>query len=155
MESEDPGHKANGYFRVTMRVPLKDVDPFQVVWYGNYIGYFDLARTALLRRYGLGPPDLAAWGFYAPVVGAEVQYHAPARYDDEIVVAVRPETHRTAQITFHFRLFRKEDDRLLVSGKTTHVLKTTEGVLMYRIPPVLQERMEKILKDLGETLGRG
>jgi YbgC/YbaW family acyl-CoA thioester hydrolase len=102
MESADPGHKANGYFRVTMRVPLKDVDPFQVVWYGNYIGYFDLARTALLRRYGLGPPDLAAWGFYAPVVGAEVQYHAPARYDDEIVVAVRPETHRTPRSHFTF-----------------------------------------------------
>jgi len=70
--------------------------------------------------------------------------------NDEIVVAVRPETHRTAQITFRFRLSRREDERLLVSGKTTHVLKTVEGVLMYRVPSVLHERMERILEDLGE-----
>ena len=151
MEPEGSEDKANGYFRVTLRVPLKDVDLFQMVWYGNYLGYFDLARTEFLRRCGLGPPDMAGWGLYAPVVSAEVRYHASAHYDDEIVVAVRPEIHRTAQITFRFRLFRKEDDCLMVSGKTTHVLKTTEGVLMYRIPSVLRERMERILKDLGET----
>jgi len=81
MESEDPGHSRSGFFRVTLRVPLKDVDPFQVVWYGNYLAYFDVARTALLRRYGLGPSDMAPLGFYAPVVAAEVQYHAPARYE--------------------------------------------------------------------------
>jgi len=144
-------HQVNGCFRVILRVPLKDVDEFKIVWYGNYLAYFDVARTELLRHWGLSPSQMGSLGFYAPVIGAAAHYHCPARYDEEIIVEVRPKVHPIAQITFLFRVMRREDECLLVTGETTHVLKTTDGTLLYRVPPVLAERVAGILKDLGEV----
>ncbi len=141
---------ANGYYRVELRVPFKDVDEFKIVWYGNYLAYFDSARTELLRQFGLPPSKWNSIGFYAPVISAKVNYHCPARNDEEIVVEVRPKIFRIAQITFLFRVLRKEDECLLVSGETTHVLKTMDDVLLYTVPPVLAETIEAILRDLGE-----
>jgi acyl-CoA thioester hydrolase len=94
----------NGYYRVELRIPLKDVDQYKIVWYGNYLFYFDVARTELLRRFGLPPSKWDSIGFYAPVVNASATYHSPARSDDEIFVEVRPKVHRIAQITFLFRI---------------------------------------------------
>jgi len=140
-----------GYYRVALRIPFKDVDEFRMVWYGNYLSYFDVARTELLRKAGLSPSDQASYGFYAPVVSTRVEYHWPARNDDEILVEVRPELERIARIRFFFRILRKEDGRLLVTGETAHVVKTMDGVLLYKIPKILVERMESILRDLGEA----
>jgi acyl-CoA thioester hydrolase len=142
---------AKGYHRVVLRVPFKDVDEYSTVWYGHYLAYFDIARTELLRIWGLPPSEMASLGFQAPVIGARIKYHRPARNDDEIIVEVRPKVHRTAQISFLFRVLRKDDKRLLVTGETSHALKSRAGVLLYVVPPVLAEKMESILRDLGET----
>ena len=139
----------NGFYPVDLRIPFKDVDLFRMVWYGNYLAYFDVARAELLRAFGLSPNDQASLGFFAPVVRVKVNYHAPARHDDEVLVEVRPTLDRTAQVHFSFRIRKKEDGRLLVTGETTHVIKTMEGVLLYRIPEVLKERIEAILRELG------
>ena len=141
---------ASGYYRVELRIPFKDVDEYKIVWYGNYLAYFDIARTELLREFGLPPSQWSLLGFYAPVISAKVNYHSPARNDEEIVVEVRPKVFRIAQISFLFRILRKEDECLLVTGETTHVLKNMDDVLLYMVPSVLTETIEAILRDLGE-----
>lgn len=65
---------------VEIEVPFHDVDTMQVVWHGHYTRYFELARTALMRRCGLDVPELRAMGIVMPVVDLRVKYRQSLVY---------------------------------------------------------------------------
>lgn len=67
---------------ITYRVPYADTDQMQVVYYANYLTFFERARNELMRACGFTYRDLEANGFGLPVLEAHVNYHAPATYDD-------------------------------------------------------------------------
>lgn len=76
--------------KLTVRFP--EVDSFDVVWHGHYIGYFEIGRLDLVKRFNLSPDALRQLGFLAPVVDMRCRIRASARYDDNLIVetSVRP-----------------------------------------------------------------
>jgi acyl-CoA thioester hydrolase len=68
---------------VPFRVPFHDVDMMAVAWHGNYLKYFELARTELERRMGLTHEVVKAMGLVCPVVDAHCRYLFPLRNGDE------------------------------------------------------------------------
>ena len=68
---------------VPFRVPFHDVDAMQVVWHGNYIKYFEIARTELERRMGLTHEAILRYGLVCPVVDAHCRYLSPLRNGDD------------------------------------------------------------------------
>ncbi|MEN8690185.1 MAG: hotdog domain-containing protein, partial [Desulfobacterales bacterium] len=68
------------------RVPFHDLDPLQIVWHGNYLKYFDIARFGLFKQAGL---DLYQYSLTRqlifPVTRSSAKHIVPLRYDDEFV----------------------------------------------------------------------
>ena len=70
------------YYDTTYRVSYGDTDQMGVVYYGNYLEFFERARTEMLRSAGLPYAELERRGWFLMVIEAHCRYHAPARYDD-------------------------------------------------------------------------
>lgn len=103
--------------RIDVRVYYEDTDLGGVVYYANYLRYFERGRTELLREGGVELSTLHEEGTIFVVVHAEARYHSPARYGDLITVESVLSSSTGATITFDHRILR--GDELLVAGVVT------------------------------------
>jgi acyl-CoA thioester hydrolase len=106
-------------FSARTRVGFSDTDAQGIVYYGRYNPYFDLARVEYLRALGL----LQARGEAGDFVmrANDVEYFAPAVFDDEIEVFVRVSRLGRTSVTFAFAAYRVPDDVLMVTAHQTLV----------------------------------
>jgi len=113
-----------------LRVRYAETDQMNVVYYANYLVWFEIGRTDLLRAAGLSA-GLSydrlekEHGCILPVAEARCRYRAPARYDDRVQVETRPVLLRGSVIKFAYEIFRisEESEReLLAEGETVHVV---------------------------------
>ncbi|MDE3147960.1 MAG: acyl-CoA thioesterase [Acidobacteriota bacterium] len=110
-----------------VRVRYAETDQMGIVYYANYLVWFELGRVELLRSLGLAYSQLETeHECILPVVEARCRYRAPARYDDEILIETRPALLRGTVIKFAYRILRKapdgEEPTLLAEGDTVHVV---------------------------------
>jgi acyl-CoA thioester hydrolase len=100
------------------RVWFSDTDAQGVVYYGRYLPYFDHAGTEYHRHLG----SLASEGSEFVMRALQVEYHAPARFDDLIECFVRISRIGRTSITREFAAYRLPDDELMVTATQTSVL---------------------------------
>lgn len=91
-----------------------------VVYYANYLVWFEVARTDLLREAGWSYREMEADGFMLPVLEASCLYREPARYDDELDVKTTGELVSPVRIRFTYDVVRPADAALLATGFTVH-----------------------------------
>ena len=102
-------------FRWPVRVYWEDTDAGGIVFYANYLKYFERARTEWLRAHGVGQQALReSTGLIFVVLDTQVAYRQPARLDDELLVSVEPRLDGPATVAFRQRAWR--DQTLLVEG---------------------------------------
>ena len=104
-----------------IRVYYEDTDAGGIVYYANYLRFFERARTDWLRSLGLEQRELLAnEGLGFVVRDCTMQYQRPARLDDELAIDVavaQPDRDfRRASMRFVQRAFRTSDAIELVSG---------------------------------------
>ena len=106
--------------RITIpyRVPYADTDQMQVVYYANYLTFFERARNELMRACGYTYRELEAGGFALPVLEAHVNYHAPATYDDLLEITAWCDEFKGVRLKICCEIRR--DGRLLAEGYTVH-----------------------------------
>jgi len=106
-------------FSARTRVGFSDTDAQGIVYYGRYNPYFDLARVEYLRSLGL----LHRRGEEGDFVmrANDVEYFAPAVFDDEIEVWARVSRLGRTSVTFTFAAYRLPDDVLMVTAHQTLV----------------------------------
>ncbi len=113
--------------RTDIRVIYGDTDQMGVVYYANYLRYFEAGRNEFIRAQGLRYRDFEVrFGLVLPVAEAKVRYHHPARYDDLVAVETSLVELGGASARFTYRLLR-EDRTLLASGTTLHACLDGEG----------------------------
>jgi acyl-CoA thioester hydrolase len=110
-----------------VRVRYAETDQMGIVYYANYLVWFEIGRVELLRSLGHAYSSLETdHGLILPVVEATCRYRSPARYDDEIVIETRPSLLRGSVLKFAYRILRKspdgEEPKLLAEGETVHVV---------------------------------
>jgi acyl-CoA thioester hydrolase len=110
-----------------VRVRYAETDQMGIVYYANYLVWFEIGRVELLRSLGLAYSQLETdHQCILPVVEATCRYRSPARYDDEILIETRPTLLRGSVIKFGYRILRKAPDIespvLLAEGETVHVV---------------------------------
>jgi len=111
-----------------VRVRYAETDQMGIVYYANYLVWFELGRVELLRSLGLAYSQLEKeHECILPVVEVTCRYRSPARYDDEILIETRPALLRGSVIKFAYRIWRKaseegEERKLLAEGETVHVV---------------------------------
>lgn len=109
------------------RVRYAETDQMGIVYYANYLVWFEIGRVEVLRTLGLTYHELETQHkLILPVVEATCRYRAPARYDDEILIEARPSLLRGSVLKFAYRILRPafdgEEPRLLAEGETVHVV---------------------------------
>jgi acyl-CoA thioester hydrolase len=106
-------------FSARTRVGFSDTDAQGIVYYGRYNPYFDLARVEYLRMLGLLQQRGRPGDFV--MRANDVEYFAPAVFDDEIEVYVRVARLGRTSVTFAFAAYRLPDDLLMVTAHQTLV----------------------------------
>jgi acyl-CoA thioester hydrolase len=126
--------------RHNFRVIYGDTDQMGVVYYANYLRYFEAGRNELLRAIGLSYIELEQSGYGLPVANVSAKYRAPARYDDELTLETKIVEVGHASVRIAYRLFRAKDDELLTTGETTHVCVGPAG-RPTRFPESIRDKM--------------
>jgi acyl-CoA thioester hydrolase len=114
-------------FQARVRVIYGDTDQMGVVYYANYLRYFELARSELLRAHGKSYREMEVEGFSLPVVEATCRYLAPARYDDLLSVGVEVPAVSRVTLTFRYQVTREGESELLCTGSTIHACLGRSG----------------------------
>ena len=118
-----------------VRVIFGDTDQMGVVYYANYLRWFEGARAAYLREHGLSGRDLKELGVAFPVAEAHCRYRRPAHYEDLLDVDITMPEMGRAQVRFEYRVLRGGE--LLADGWTVHACLGTNGRIA-RIPERLR-----------------
>jgi acyl-CoA thioester hydrolase len=125
--------------RTELRVIYGDTDQMGVVYYANYLRYFEAARNEFIRAKGMRYRDFETeYRLLLPVAEAHVAYRQPARYDDLVTIEISLAQVRRASARFDYRLLRGEE--LLATGYTTHACVDLAGRVQ-RMPPELLARL--------------
>ena len=122
-----------------VRVIFGDTDQMGVVYYANYLRYFEGARAEYWRGLGRSYKDLEAWGVALPVVEAHCAYKRPARYEDELDIDVELGEVRMASVRFVYSVYRGSE--LLAEGFTRHAVTGADGK-----PRAMPEQMREAIK---------
>jgi len=110
-----------------VRVRYAETDQMGVVYYANYLVWFEVGRVEVLRTLGFSYSQLEQeHECILPVVEAICRYRSPARYDDQILIETRPALLRGPVLKFAYRILRKAEEgaepTLLAEGETVHVV---------------------------------
>jgi len=122
-----------------IRVRYKDTDTMSVVYYGNYLTYFEVGRVEYLREKSL-PMSLVNRRIHMPVVEAFVKYVKPAKLDDLLEVSSRVSERKRASFTFSYEI-RNEARELVATGFTRHACWDPATSKMIALPDWLKEIM--------------
>lgn len=117
------------------RVPFHDLDPLQIVWHGNYLKYFDIARFGLFKQAGL---DLYQYfldrQLIFPVTRSSAKHIVPLRYDDEFVCKATV-TEAVYKIAMSFEIRLAGNGQICTRGKSEQVaVKMPEMEMQFEVP---------------------
>ena len=127
-------------FRHRFRVRYAECDAQSVVFNAHYFAYFDLALTELFRAVFGGYESMLERQVDLVVGEASARFKAPARFDDELEVAVSVTRLGTTGVTTHYELLR--DGQLLVEGTLRHVVVNLGTHAKAPIPNWMREGLE-------------
>ena len=123
-----------------VRVRYAETDRMGVVYYANYLVWFEVGRTEWLRETGWNYRDMERDGISLPVIEAHCEYRQPARYDDELEIRTRATLLTAVRLRFDYDVVRASDDTISAAGHTVHAALDASGR-----PCRLPERVREIL----------
>lgn len=105
-----------------VRPRYAETDQMGVVYHANYLTYFEVGRSEFFRALGYSYRELEQQGVIFPVIRAEVEYLAPALYDDELWIRTWLTQLKGARLTLHYQVLRGQGStqEILARGKTDH-----------------------------------
>ena len=132
----------------SLRVRYDECDPMGLVHHSNYLRYFEIGRTELLRASGGRYRDMESAGQLVVVAKVECNYKSPAGYDDAIKIHTEIAKVTAAKIVHHYTVTR--DSQTLVTAVVTLAVIDREGRLQ-RVPQELVDQYESGQIDPGEA----
>lgn len=142
-------------FQTTVRVLYGDTDAGGIVYNANYLRYFEVGRTELMRNWVMSYSEIEKLGFVLPVTESWLRYKAPAVYDDLIHVETTIAELTKYKCKFSYRVCRYDDGndqrpKLLVKGYTIHAAITKAGKLT-KLPDSILSRMAELAGSVENT----
>ena len=128
-----------------VRVRFYEADMWGMGWHGHFVGWYEVGRMELARKFDLLPSHFSEIGCVAPVINLNIDYKSMARFDDVLTIRTAVKVPTKAALTFIYEAVRKEDGALLAKGETTQVLLNGKGELIYMMPEILKERIDKMV----------
>jgi acyl-CoA thioester hydrolase len=142
----------NGWHTTNIRIRYKDTDRIGVVYYGNYLTFFEIGRSEYMRELGFPYSKLESEGFSLVVTEATAKYHANVGYDSIIKVKTAITEVRKVRVRFDYEVLSEENLRL-VTGHTVHACMNLNHKPV-KIPPEMMRIMEERMIRKGGISGK-
>jgi acyl-CoA thioester hydrolase len=143
LSMQEPVHQT------TCRVLYGDTDAAGVVYYANFLRYFEKGRTEFMRDLSLTYREIEEQGLVLPVIESYARYKAPAAYDDLLVIETSLTELKSVSCRFNYRILRKEAEdakKLLAKGFTVHASVDRSGKLT-KLPKEVLGSLKAILNE--------
>jgi acyl-CoA thioester hydrolase len=127
---------------VEIRVIYADTDAMGIVYHTNYIKWFEIGRTELLRSIGIVYAEVESQGYNMPLTEAYCHYLLPAKYDQIIILETEMEYLKRASMKFNYILWDEGKEKVLVEGYTVHACTNNLGKII-RFPSFIVKRIEE------------
>lgn len=111
--------------RATVTVRYAETDMMGIVYHANYLPWFEVARTQLLREQGFPYRQLEADGYRIPVLEVSAKFRRPALYDDTLTIVATIREKPLLRIRIDYEVFR--GDELLATGQSAHAFCDLRG----------------------------
>lgn len=99
----------NRWHQEIMRVQYKDTDQMGIVHHGNYVNWFEVARTEWMRYAGIAYSKMESMGLLLPVLDVSIQYRKPAHFDERIAVYTKVANFSPIRLQFQYEARRVDD----------------------------------------------
>lgn len=124
-------------------IRFSEVDSMNIVWHGSYPLYFEDAREAFGKKYGLGYMTIFSHGYYAPLVELDFRYKKPLVYGMEPVVTITYVPTESAKIVFDYQITDSRDGTVVATGRSVQVFMDREYRLVWENPEFYREWKKK------------
>ncbi|MSU68463.1 MAG: acyl-CoA thioester hydrolase [Opitutia bacterium] len=111
--------------RAQITVRYAETDMMGIVYHANYLPWFEVARTQLLREQGFPYRQLETDGYRLPVLEVAAKYRRPALYDDTLTIVATIREKPLLRIRIDYEVFR--GDELLATGQSAHAFCDLTG----------------------------
>lgn len=135
------------FHETSIKVRFNEIDAYQVAWHGHFVSWMEVGRTELAAKFCLDPFHLSKEGYLGPVVSLELKYLRPARYNDQLTIRTTLGRTETATLQFISEI-RDSSGHKIATGITTHVLTDLDGVMQFKLPDKILERINKMMEWL-------
>ena len=126
------------WHETSIRVRYKDTDRMGVIYYGNFLTYFEVGRAELMRSLGYPYSELEKRGYSLVVAEAAAKYHANVGYDSMVTIQTAISDVKGASVQFEYEILH--DRTLLVTGHTLHACLDSTQTLT-RLPADVKKAM--------------
>ena len=111
-----------------VRVRYSETDKMGIVYYANYLIWFEIGRTEYCRARGFAYKDMEANDdMFLVVAESYCRYKAPAFYDDELLIRTHITEMRRRSLRFGYEIVRASDGQIVAEGETGHVVTDGDG----------------------------
>lgn len=130
----------------SLRSRYGETDRMGYVYYGRYLEYFEVARTEMIRSYGLSYREMEESGIMLPVIHAELEYKAPILYDDEMQVTVKIFDVPSVRLQTYYEVTTAASDHVHVFGEVTLCFMDAESRKPRKAPQTFLEGIQQQIK---------
>ncbi|MBT8340053.1 MAG: acyl-CoA thioesterase [Desulfatitalea sp.] len=120
------------------RVIYGDTDTMGVAYHANYLRWFEIGRTELLRAWGLPYREIESRDILLPVSEAHCKYMTPAKYDDVLIIEATLDDQIKAGLKIDYRIISEDGQKVHAEGYTRHAFLNREGKVI-RPPKFMRE----------------
>jgi len=131
---------------IIIEAPFFDVDSCNIVWHGNYVKYFELARCQLLDTIGYNYKDMAKSGFTFPVVDLHVKYLRSVQFLQKIIVEAHLKEWEHKLIVDYLVKDANSLEKLTKGSTTQVAVSIEENLLHFDTPGVFQDKVQNLLQ---------
>lgn len=115
-------------------IQFHEVDSLRIVWHGHYMKYFEIAREAFGKHFGLTYTQVYNQGFLMPIVKITCDYKKPLVYNDDVIVEAEYIDVQAAKVVFNYTIKGKNIGDIRATGYSEQVFLTKEGELYLTVP---------------------
>ena len=142
-----PGTEGALAAHVEVDVAFHDSDPMGVTWHGNYFRYLESARSALLTKIGYNYLDMAASGYFWPIVEARIKFVKPTTFGQRLRVNAEL-TEYENRLRISYTITDCKSDECVTKAETTQVaVEKDSGEMCFCSPQVLLDKVRACLRS--------
>lgn len=124
-------------------IRFSEVDSMNIVWHGSYPLYFEDAREAFGKKFGLGYMTIFSNGYYAPLVELSFKYKKPLVYEMKPSIIITYVPTESAKIVFDYEIIDERDGTILATGRSVQVFMDRNYQLVWENPEFYKKWKEK------------